>query len=69
MIKNNKITPEIKAKLLIEDVKFSLMIKDNQHVKLIAARIQRERMDTLNEYGIASEFEREVSEYLLNLKT
>ena len=69
MIKSNQITPEIKAKLLIEEVKFSLMIKDKKHCQLIAVRIQRERMETLTEYGIASEFERSVSEYLLNLKT
>mgnify|MGYP003676277228 CR=1 FL=1 len=69
MTKEKKVTPEIKAKLLMEDVKFSLMITNERHCKLIASRIQRERMETLNEYGISSEFERKVSEYLLSLNT
>jgi len=67
MVKSNKTTPEIKAKLLIEEVKFSLMITDNRQQILVAMRIQRERMETLTEYGIVSEYERSVSENLLNI--
>ena len=66
--KEQRPTAEQKAKLLIEEVKFSLMVPIDKHALLIASRIQRERMETLNEYGIFSEYETTVSNYLLNIK-
>jgi hypothetical protein len=63
----DKINPLKKAKLLIEEVKFSLMISDKKKQLLIAIRIQRERLETLTEFGIISDYEREVASCLLIL--